>query len=211
MDHLYFFGRFNFPHVGYLYVIRESLQALHPTHGITLVFSREQSTWGKSALPLQARMEMFSLAITALPEELRRQIHFSSIEYELYAEHPDTYTGYTIDTLRALQTQFPGTTGIVMGADAFIGEPGKSNGFIAWNSWQEIAKRAQLITLPRGHYPTMSAIQQATPPELSPLILDTSPSPLELQASSSAVQAGETRFLTPEVYTYATEHALLVQ
>lgn len=205
IDHLYFFGRFNFPHAGYLYVIRESLRQLKPKKGITIVFSAEKTTWEKQALPMRERQEMFTLALEDFPEDLRKQIHFSSIEETLHTG------GFTIDTLTALQKKHPGSTAIVMGADAAIGIPEHHAGFTSWKNWQDILKRASLVILPRGRYPTAQAVQGHLPPELhGSIILPTKATDTELYASSTAILAGHTEFLSPRVLAYAREHKLLI-
>ncbi len=211
MDHLYFFGRFNFPHVGYLYVIREGLLQLKPTHGITIVFSVEQATWGKHAIALTHRQAMFSLAIQELPKELSQHVHFSSIEYELQKKRGDAYGGYTIDTLQELIQNNPGVSGIIMGADAMLGTHRGKDGFTAWKSWEEIQKTVTVITLPRGRFTSVQSIQTQLPPKVHPKILTAVPNPTERDASSTAIIQGNHAFLPTKVRAYALEHALLVQ
>ena len=123
VDNLYFFGRFNFPHYGYLYVIREGITQLKPANGITIIFSVEHATWDKQAIPFEHRLAMFKLACEELPASIRKQIHFSSIEYDLAKKLGSAYGGYTIDTLNELTANQPGRSGIIMGADAMLGIP----------------------------------------------------------------------------------------
>lgn len=211
MDHLYFFGRFNFPHFGYLYVIRESLQQIKPKCGITIVFSAEDATWGKHAIALEHRLAMFRLLIRELPTELRKQVHFSTIEYGLQKKLGSRYGGYTIDTLTALITSERNTVGIVLGADALLGIPGIHPGFTDWKDWKHITKLATLVTLPRGRFATVSDIKAHLPAGLSPVILSTSPTENELHASSTAISTGNLQFLPSSVQEYALAHGLLVQ
>jgi nicotinic acid mononucleotide adenylyltransferase len=204
LQNLYFFGRFNFPHAGYLYVIRESLLQLKPKNGIKIVFSAEQTTWEKQALPMRQREEMFTLALADFPEDLRRQVHFSAIEETLHTG------GYTIDTLRALHKKQSGSSAIVMGADAAIGIPELHAGFTSWKNWQEILELAILVIVPRGRYPTAQSIRNHLPTGLeSATILSTTPTDRELHASSTAILAGRHEFLSPGVLTYAQQHKLL--
>jgi nicotinic acid mononucleotide adenylyltransferase len=204
MEHLYFFGRFNFPHVGYLYVIRESVVQLTPTHGLTIVLSAENATWDKQALPMSARQAMFDIALQELPSKIRAQVHFSTIETTLNTG------GYTIDTLKALQHHNSGSSAIVMGADAAIGIPNVHAGFTAWKEWQEILKRAELIIVPRGRFPDAHSVRAHLPTELSlATVLVTHPTSEELHASSTAITQGQTAFLPPAVFTYAKTHKLL--
>lgn len=211
MDHLYFFGRFNFPHYGYLYVIRESLQKLHPAHGITIIPSVEHATWGKEAISFAHRKAMFSLAIKELPHELQSLIHISSIEYDLQKKQEAAYTGFTIDTLKALQKNPTHENAIVMGADAAIGIPGVHPGFTAWKDWEQIQDTVSLVVVPRGRYPNAAIVRKHLPKELHAIVLSTKPSTIELHASSTAIQAGSQEFLPKSVYAYAVEHGLLIQ
>ena len=205
---IYFFGRFNFPHLGYLYVIRETLLQLKPTKGITIVFSAEQATWNKKAISMQERQTMFTLAIQNLPKDLQSMVHFSSIEKDL------PYGGYTLDTLKELQKEEKGHSGIVMGADAALGIPDVHPGFTAWKNWKEILNLADLIIVPRGRYRDVRAVWANVPTELKGRnvhTLSTHPTDLELHASSTLVQQGNTSFLPKNVWDYCLAHDLLVQ
>lgn len=187
-----------------MYVIRESLQQLHPKNGITIVFSAQTATWDKKALPMKLRQEMFTLAIQSLPEEIRSQVHFSSIEEQLQSG------GYTINTLKALVKTNIETNGIVMGADAAIGIPDIHAGFIAWKEWREILKLCTLIVVPRGRYPTAKEVKRHLPPELANAqVLETTPNEKELHSSSTAIQQGHDEFLTPAVRAYTQNHNLI--
>lgn len=207
-DTIYFFGRFNFPHVGYLYVIKETLEKLEPKKGVTVVFSAEHATWNKRAISMEMRQEMFRLAILDLPTQYQSKVHLSSIEQNL------PYGGYTLDTLKELQKGEAGKVGIVMGADAALGIPELYPGFTAWKDWEEILRRADLIIVPRGRYNSAKAVKDHLPRELegeNVHILSTHPTPLELHASSSLVEQGNRTFLPQKVYEYCLAHRLLVQ
>lgn len=215
---VYFFGRFNFPHVGYLYVIRETLQQLAPKDGITIVFSESQTTWEKQAIPVQHRRQMFELAIASGCPELSAQIHFSTIESDIRARLGSAYGGYTIDTLREFERRLgPQPRALVMGADAALGIPGHHAGFTAWKDWQTILQSTHLIIVPRGRYATSQDIRAHLDAQLSPYldanrihILTTHPQEQELHASSSAIEAGAWQYLLPDVARYAQDHGLLI-
>lgn len=207
-DQLYFFGRFNFPHVGYLYVIRESLIQLAPSNGLTVVLSAQHATWNKRALPMNHRIAMFRLAIQELPESLRPKIHLSRIEETFQSG------AYTVDTLERLTQEAGGKSGIVMGADAAIGIPELYPGLTAWKEWEKIVSLATLIVIPRGRYDTSDAVWEHLPKEIlrtNPIVLDTHPTERELHASSTRIQDGETVYLPDAVHSFATTHHLLVQ
>lgn len=220
IDAVYFFGRFNFPHRGYLYVIRETIQQIAPSLGITIVFSETQTTWNKQALPMSERQTLFSLALQSIDPQIARQVHFSSIESEVKNKLGSAYGGYTLDTLRALlEKDRPTAPAIVMGADAALGIPGHHEGITAWKDWKKILDLVTLIIVPRGRYATSEEVLTHLPAELLPyvhqrqphevLILSTTPTELELHASSSAIQSGETEYLTDQVLEYAQRHSLL--
>jgi nicotinate (nicotinamide) nucleotide adenylyltransferase len=207
-DTIYFFGRFNFPHLGYLYVIRETLLQLQPRSGVTVVFSAEKATWNKHAIPMDTRLAMFELAVQELPQKLQSQVHFSCIEKNL------KYGGYTFDTLKELQQKRKEHCGIVMGADAALGIPDLHPGFSAWKNWNDILARADLIIVPRGRYADANAVQEHLPPQLlgkNVHILTTHPTDKELHASSTLVQQGEMSYLPQKVKNYCLAHNLLVQ
>lgn len=218
-DHLYFFGRFNFPHIGYLYVIREALKQLSPTQGIQIIFSAEQTTWEKKAISLEHRVAMFALACEELPVHLRSQVHFSSIEYDLQKKLGSSYGGFTIDTLQELQTRHPKrSAAIVMGADAALGISGHHQGITAWKDWQGILNHSNICIVPRGRYPDAATVQSHLQKELLPywqkkkiLILSTTPTTEQLHASSSSVEAGHSEFLPQLVKEYAFAKQLLIQ
>lgn len=207
-DILYYFGRFNFPHVGYLFVLESALKQLHPTQGITIIPSATSATWGKSALPYIHRHAMLNLALSDLPLHMQKQIHISPIENE------QDLSGKTADTLEKIHTDSFICAGLLLGADAAIGLPPSYMGLSKWDRFDDICAHARPVIAPRGEYADASSIRTHLDPALlqkDPVILHAQPTKLQLEASSTGVQTGSHQYLPKHVLEYAIHHHLLVQ
>lgn len=213
VDHLFYFGRFNLAHHGYISVIRIALELIAPTFGITVVPSPDTPTWGQYTLPFEHRVSMLKEAFRSELSNLDQgKIQISDIELKLLDE--GISGNYTINTLRFLRTKIPKskTIGIVMGADA-------ASSFTRWKDWEEILKLARLYIVPRAALHTPLQIQKSLAPELLPY-LDSQQlcilppdarflSDLSTQASSTAVLKGRHDYLPEAVKHYTATQQLL--
>ncbi|MBP9699725.1 hypothetical protein KBD71_00415 [Candidatus Woesebacteria bacterium] len=213
VDHLFYFGRFNVAHHGYISVMKLALALLSPTYGITIVPSPDTPTWGEYTLPFKHRVHMLQEACKSeLTASEQAKIHISDIELELLKQGIDG--NFSINTLHVLREQIPPTQslGIVMGADA-------ATSFTRWKNWQEILQIARLYIVPRAALQTPLQIEKNLSPTLTPYlqnhqvyILPADPrflSALSTQASSTAVLAGKHEYLPASVQHYTQQQQLL--
>lgn len=213
VDHLFYFGRFNVAHHGYLSVLKLALALVSPTYGITIVPSPDTPTWGEFTLPFNHRVHMLQEACTSeLSASEQAKIHISKVELDLLKQ--GIAGNFTINTLQYLRTQLPQsqTIGIVMGADA-------ATSFTRWKNWEEILQLARLYIVPRAALQTPDQINHSLSAKLVPYlntqqvyILPADPrflSTLSTQASSTAVLAGNHDYLPLSVQHYTQQQQLL--
>lgn len=213
VDHLFYFGRFNLAHHGYLSVIRIALEMIAPRFGITIVPSPDTPTWGQYTLPFEHRVSMLKEAFGSELSKLdQEKIQISDIELKLL--HQGISGNFTINTLRFLKTELPTseTIGLVMGADA-------AASFTRWKDWEEILQLARLYIVPRAELQTELQIENSLSPKLSSY-LDTQRvcilpadtrflSDLATHASSTAVLAGRLDYLPESVQHYTQQQHLI--
>ncbi len=136
-----FGGTFDPPHVGHVSIARE-LQESGAVDEILWIPVRFPPH--KPANPLtspEARMEMVRAATDGYA--------FQSVsDIELLREGPS----YTVDTLRALRSERPEATPVlIMGADQFVELAG-------WHEAEEVVRLADVCVLPRGGVEVTSAL-----------------------------------------------------
>ncbi len=209
IDVLYYFGRFNFPHVGYAFLIESALKEVRPTTGIVLIPSNTSATWGKTAIPFPHRVRMLELLLQTLPKDMRPFVSISDIE-----NRTERLSGRTIDTLIALTNKKNQSVGILLGADSALGTPPDYKGIRDWYRFAEIAARARIVIGPRGIYSNTHLIRKHMHPQVlatNPILLTSTPSTLEQHAASSLVLEGAHEYLPPSVLRYAQTQRLLLQ
>ena len=136
-----FGGTFDPPHVGHLLIARELQEsgALDEILWIPVKFPPH-----KPANPLtspERRMEMVLAATDGCALQ-------SVSDIELLREGPS----YTVDTLRALRSERPeATLVLIMGADQFVE-------LAAWHEAEEVVRLADVCVLPRGGVEVTSAL-----------------------------------------------------
>lgn len=144
-----FGGAFDPPHIGHLlvsaYVIaNEEVDQLWLMPAFRHAFEKEMS-------PFPHRLEMCLL----LARLFRKGVTATSVESELEGK------GYTIDTLRHLQTRYPSHRfRLVIGTD-ILGETE------AWKDFDEIERLAPPIVIARAGFPHPRAAEKPEMPDVS--------------------------------------------
>jgi nicotinate-nucleotide adenylyltransferase len=138
-----FFGSFNPIHNGHLIIAQYMLDYTDLSEVWFIVSPQNPFKTASRLLPESQRLEMVQLAI-----EGNDQFVASDIELQLGTP------SYTIHTLDALQSQYPGRTfGLIMGADNLAL-------FHLWKDHGRIAGRYDIYAYPRmGHFPDITMLQ----------------------------------------------------
>lgn len=132
----FFGGSFNPPHIGHLILAQSALEGLHLDR--VLFVPAYQSPF-KAEMPevaIEHRLEMLALALSD-----HKQFAMSRMEIDRQG------VSYTIDSLRTLHAETPGTELVLlMGADAFLDFP-------HWMNPDDIVKEARLGVAQRPGHP----------------------------------------------------------
>jgi nicotinate-nucleotide adenylyltransferase len=128
-----FGGTFDPPHVGHLIAAQDACEALSLGRFIFVPAAEPPHKRGRGVSPSSVRLAMLEAAVADNPT-------FEISTLELERSGPS----YTVDTLRALATEFPGATlHLLIGVD-------QVREFSTWYEWEEVLKLAQIVMLTRA-------------------------------------------------------------
>lgn len=134
---LLFFGTFNPPTLGHLFVITQVLQ-LFPDSQLWIIPADTPIWEKKGVVVFSHRMGLLALLCKQLPNDLQPRVSVNPVEHE------KQLSGKTIETLEYLQRLHPQKKfRIVMGADSFTT-------FDRWYQWESILQAVPVSVIPRG-------------------------------------------------------------
>lgn len=138
-----FFGSFNPIHSGHLIIAQYMLDYTDLTEVWFVVSPQNPFKQGSQLLPGVQRLDMVQMAIEGNDQ-------FVASDIELWLGTPS----YTVHTLDALQSQYPGRAfALIMGADNLAM-------FHLWKDYERMAGRYDIYVYPRpGHFPDITVMQ----------------------------------------------------
>lgn len=196
VDYLVFGGAFDPPTIAHFNLVQLALEQVAVSKAVLIVPTFNHVWKGSKLSDFSHRIEMLKLGVNDW-EKLGKKVEIETIEQGL--------SGYTIDTLRALQLKYPEKSfGFLAGSDIL-------KGFTSWQGWQEILKLTKLFIIPRDS--DALEIMNTVPDELQPylnsriFLLETNDTLRDTAVSSTKAKAdlresGNTDLLDPQVLRY---------
>lgn len=179
-------GSFDPIHLGHITIIQEAMKQLELDY--FLVIPTKHNPWKDSnAASSKHRVAMLEIALSSLSD-----VGINTIEMD----SPSDDKSYTINTLETLKTNHPNYSFYyIMGMD-------QASQFHKWKGAKEISEMVQLVAFDRLGYQVNENIDT-----YNFIKLEIVPSDI----SSSAIRAGEIKYLDPKVLQYITNHGLYLE
>ena len=128
-----FGGTFDPPHIGHMIAAQDACEALSLSRFIFVPAADPPHKRGTTVSAARVRLEMLRAAT-----QDNSAFEVSTLELERAGP------SYTVDTLRKLSKEFPGSTlHLLIGVD-------QVREFSSWHEWEEVLKLAQIVMLTRA-------------------------------------------------------------